>query len=109
MNKRHWKYSLIISVLVGGIFTLGQSIIFGGGVMYLYDSDYKDVNEMNYSDAREYLAKRTNEISGFESFRNGLKYPSFWKDFVLVWIYYSVMGLICCLLFSKYHYRKEDS
>ena len=86
---------------------MGQSISFGGGTMYLYDEDYKNIYEMKYSDAMEYLGNRTKEISGFESFKNGVQYPEFWKRFVWVWIYYTVMGLLCCILFVYVSVRRQ--
>jgi len=100
MSGKQLLYAVVISALVGGIFTLGQSIVFGGGTTYLYDSDYKNIDEMKYSEAQEYLAKRVKEISGFESFINGVKYPVFWKYFVEVWLYYTGMGFFCCFLYT---------
>lgn len=100
MNRRQLIYAVIISAMVGGVFTLGQSIIFGGGTTYLYDSDYKNIDKMQYSEAQKYLAERAHEITGFESFKNGVSYPQFWQYFAEVWLYYTAMGLLCCFLFT---------
>lgn len=100
MNRKQFIYAVVISVIVGGIFTLGQSMVFGGGATYFYDSDYKNIEDMKYSEAQEYLIRRSKKISGFESFKNGVRYLRFWKYFAHVWLYYTVMGFICCLLYA---------
>lgn len=66
----------------------------------MYESDYRNIDEMKYLEAQEYLSKRAIEISGFESFMNGVKYPHFWKYFVRVWLYYSVMGFLCSFVYT---------
>lgn len=110
MPMKQLLYALVISTFVGGIFTLGQSVIFGGGAVYLYDDDYAKVDEMNYADAREYLATRTQEISGYESFMNGASYWRFWRQFLKIWLYYTFMGLLCCILFviANNHFRTNS-
>ncbi len=109
MNWKQLIYAVIISALIGGIFTLGQSIVFGGGTTYLYDDDYKNIEEMKYSEALDYLAERAREISGFESFKNGVKYPQFWKYFAVVWLYYTALGFLCCFVYAFASKRGKDA
>lgn len=109
ISRNNLLISLVVSALIGGGFTLGQSIIFGGGAIYLYDEDYAKVDDMNYSEARDYFEKRTKEISGYESFFNGLKYPHFWKQIVQIWLYYTIMCLLSCLVYSAFSRRNTNA
>ena len=109
MNRKQLMYAVVISALIGGIFTLGQSIAFGGGTTYLYDNDYQNIDTMKYSEAQKYLAERAQEISGFESFKNGVRYPQFWKYFAEVWLYYTVMGFLCCFLYAVVAKRGKNA
>lgn len=109
MNKKQYLYAIVIALSVSGFFALAQSIIFGGGAVYLYDKDYQKISEMKYAEAERYLAGRVREISGFESFWNGTKHLRFWKHFVEIWLYYTTMCFMACIIFDHFRIREKST
>lgn len=101
MNKKQWLYALIISTLVGLVFTLAQTVFSSGGRIYLKQIESRYLQEQGLTEDHEYIEGRVKQISGLESLLNALQYRIFWKHVAITWLVYSFMGLICCFFFAR--------
>jgi hypothetical protein len=78
------------------IFTFFQAIIFGGGAKYVPTVEWSKIESMTHNDATNYLMERSQKISGFESFINGIGFFRFWVELFKVWLLSTIYGFICC-------------
>jgi hypothetical protein len=96
IKKSDFLKAFAISAIIAVIFTFLQAIIFGGGAKYVPAVEWSQIESMTYSDATNYLMERSQKISGFESFINGLGFFRFWVEIFKVWLLSTIYGFICC-------------
>jgi hypothetical protein len=93
---RAWTKAIVVSLLVSALFTLGGSILFGGGRSYLPDVEWDRVDKMTYREAQEYLLKRSTALSGWDVLVQGVQNPQYWLHLLQAWLTMFVFALIAC-------------
>src|SRR5262245_47271975 len=93
---RPWLKAIVICAILSAVFTLGASILFGGGASYPPEIEWQRVNEMKYREAEVYLSERAKRMSGWETFIQGIQSPLYWKHIFYGWLASFVFALVCC-------------
>jgi len=93
--------ALLASGLVALVLTVSLLFVSGGGRVYLSAVDRGQVNSMNYEEGQAYLAKRSKEITRWQSLRNGVHSSAFWLSAFADWLLYSAVGFASCIVFVQ--------
>jgi hypothetical protein len=96
--NRPWLKATVVSLAISVLFTLGTSILFGGGRSYPPEIEWRRVEAMKYREAQEYLVERSKQISGWEALVQGAQSPRYWGDLFVAWLSMFVFAFACCTL-----------
>jgi hypothetical protein len=95
---RPWLKAVIVSLVLSAVFTLGTSILFGGGRSYPSEIEWQKVNEMKYQEAQEYLYQHAISMSSWDALKQGFQSPFYWEHLFYAWLTTFALALGCCAL-----------
>lgn len=107
-----WMKATTVSALVAVVFTIGTSILFGGGRSYPPAIEWERVHGMKYGDAQAYLAERAVHQSGWEAFRQGVRSPLYWQHLLRAYAASFALALVSCsglLLWLRSHLASHST
>lgn len=77
LNAKNIIKTLIVSVALAFLISVGSTILFGSGVTLAPELDWERVNTMSYSEATNYISAHSKKMTGWEMFVTNLQWWAF--------------------------------